>query len=378
VNGPCRNRTCNLGLKREAIDVGLCEFPGGLARSGRVARGRICRLRDTFRDTLRRHDQLTTYPPEATTAFPAESGVFCPSPYQPASNATGHNLRTGPAAYEIRSRPERDPVRQLDLRLANPFNTTHAFYAGDTGGAIEAHHVDIYDWQGRTKPRRLGRTQRHGDTRIDTTSREPGRAAKQRRRARSLPGGTAASPRARSHASVPTGPRSRQAQRQRRSGSLSPRGTSSTPARIPYPTSTTAASPDSGPRTTAPARPRSSSTPPACSDHARSTQPTSRPAGNPDPDAGSPSTPTPPTPRSSWRASRSTPPATAGRRCPPAPGHVGERNHSRTWAMAAAISFGTPPDSDPTTPLLCDPGFLGCPLASASRLAQWIGVHGTP
>ena len=31
----------------------------------------------------------------------------------------------------------------------NPFGTTHAFYAGDTGGAIIGRHVDIYDWQGR-------------------------------------------------------------------------------------------------------------------------------------------------------------------------------------------------------------------------------------
>ena len=31
----------------------------------------------------------------------------------------------------------------------NPFNTSSAFYAGDTGGAIVGRHVDIYDWQGR-------------------------------------------------------------------------------------------------------------------------------------------------------------------------------------------------------------------------------------
>jgi hypothetical protein len=31
----------------------------------------------------------------------------------------------------------------------NPFGTTNAFYAGDTGGAIVGEHVDIYDWRGR-------------------------------------------------------------------------------------------------------------------------------------------------------------------------------------------------------------------------------------
>jgi hypothetical protein len=31
----------------------------------------------------------------------------------------------------------------------NPLDTRHAFYAGDTGGAITGRHIDIYDWQGR-------------------------------------------------------------------------------------------------------------------------------------------------------------------------------------------------------------------------------------
>ena len=38
----------------------------------------------------------------------------------------------------------------------NPFGTSHAFYAGDTGGAITGHHIDIYDWQGRASQNAWG------------------------------------------------------------------------------------------------------------------------------------------------------------------------------------------------------------------------------
>jgi 3D (Asp-Asp-Asp) domain-containing protein len=63
--------------------------------------------------------------------------------------ATGLNLTAGPPAYEIAVDPAFIPLRSFAHVTPNPFGTPHAFYAGDTGGAIIGHHVDIYDWQGR-------------------------------------------------------------------------------------------------------------------------------------------------------------------------------------------------------------------------------------
>ena len=40
-------------------------------------------------------------------------------------------------------------MRASSTSTPNPFGTRHAFYAGDTGGAIIGHHLDIYDWRGR-------------------------------------------------------------------------------------------------------------------------------------------------------------------------------------------------------------------------------------
>ena len=41
------------------------------------------------------------------------------------------------------------PLQSFAHVTPNPFATRHAFYAGDTGGAIIGRHVDIYDWEGR-------------------------------------------------------------------------------------------------------------------------------------------------------------------------------------------------------------------------------------
>ena len=63
--------------------------------------------------------------------------------------ATGLNLTAGQPAYEIAVDPSVIPLQSFAHVTPNPFGTRHAFYAGDTGGAIIGRHVDIYDWQGR-------------------------------------------------------------------------------------------------------------------------------------------------------------------------------------------------------------------------------------
>jgi 3D (Asp-Asp-Asp) domain-containing protein len=64
--------------------------------------------------------------------------------------ATGVDLTGGPPAYEIAVDPSVIPLRSFEHVHPNPFGTNHAFYAGDTGGAILGRHIDIYDWQGRS------------------------------------------------------------------------------------------------------------------------------------------------------------------------------------------------------------------------------------
>jgi 3D (Asp-Asp-Asp) domain-containing protein len=91
------------------------------------------------------------------TGFPAGSGAWIATAYGPpwdaingsGVTATGLNLTAGPPAYEIAVDPAVIPLRSFAHVTPNPFDTPHAFYAGDTGGAIIGQHVDIYDWQGR-------------------------------------------------------------------------------------------------------------------------------------------------------------------------------------------------------------------------------------
>ncbi len=63
--------------------------------------------------------------------------------------ATGLNLSAGPPAYEVAVDPRVIALRSYVHVAPNPFGTSSAFYAGDTGGAIIGKHVDIYDWRGR-------------------------------------------------------------------------------------------------------------------------------------------------------------------------------------------------------------------------------------
>jgi 3D (Asp-Asp-Asp) domain-containing protein len=63
--------------------------------------------------------------------------------------ATGLDLATGPPVYEIAVDPRLIPLGSYIHITPNPFGTSSAFYAGDTGAAITGHHIDIYDWLGR-------------------------------------------------------------------------------------------------------------------------------------------------------------------------------------------------------------------------------------
>jgi len=96
-------------------------------------------------------------PPPAPGAEAAGTGSWIATAYGPpwdAMNgtgvtATGLNLTAGPPAYEIAVDPAVIALQTFAHVQPNPFGTTRAFYAGDTGGAIIGRHVDIYDWKGR-------------------------------------------------------------------------------------------------------------------------------------------------------------------------------------------------------------------------------------
>ena len=96
-------------------------------------------------------------PPPAPGGEAAGTGAWIATAYGPpwdATNgtgvtATGLNLTAGPPAYEIAVDPAVIPLQTFAHVQPNPFGTTRAFYAGDTGGAIIGRHVDIYDWKGR-------------------------------------------------------------------------------------------------------------------------------------------------------------------------------------------------------------------------------------
>ena len=93
----------------------------------------------------------------STGPLPPGSGSWIATAYGPpwdAMNgsgvtATGLNLTAGEPAYEIAVDPSVIALGGFERVTPNPFGTSHAFYAGDTGGAIIGHHIDIYDWQGR-------------------------------------------------------------------------------------------------------------------------------------------------------------------------------------------------------------------------------------
>ena len=70
--------------------------------------------------------------------------------------ATGLNLTGGPAMLEVAVDPSVIPLGSYVYVQPNPFDTTSAFYAGDTGAAILGRHIDIYDWLGRAAQQAWG------------------------------------------------------------------------------------------------------------------------------------------------------------------------------------------------------------------------------
>jgi len=70
--------------------------------------------------------------------------------------ATGLNLTAGPPLLEVAVDPAVIALGSYVYVQPNPFNTTDAFYAADTGSAILGRHVDIYDWQGRASQQAWG------------------------------------------------------------------------------------------------------------------------------------------------------------------------------------------------------------------------------
>lgn len=71
--------------------------------------------------------------------------------------ATGLNLTAGAPALEVAVDPSMIALRSYVHVQPNPFGTSSAFYAGDTGGAIVGEHVDIYDWRGRADQNAWGK-----------------------------------------------------------------------------------------------------------------------------------------------------------------------------------------------------------------------------
>jgi 3D (Asp-Asp-Asp) domain-containing protein len=63
--------------------------------------------------------------------------------------ATGIDLTAGQPMLEVAVDPHVVALGSFVHVRPNPFNTSGAFYAGDTGGAITGRHVDVYDWRGR-------------------------------------------------------------------------------------------------------------------------------------------------------------------------------------------------------------------------------------
>jgi len=88
---------------------------------------------------------------------PGRSGSWLATAYGPpwggiqgdGITATGLNLSAAPAVFEVAVDPSVIALRSYVHVQPNPFGTSSAFYAGDTGGAIIGKHIDIYDWRGR-------------------------------------------------------------------------------------------------------------------------------------------------------------------------------------------------------------------------------------
>lgn len=70
--------------------------------------------------------------------------------------ASGLDLRSGEPMLEVAVDPRVIALGSWVYVQPNPFGTDQPFYAGDTGGAITGHHIDIYDWLGRASQQAWG------------------------------------------------------------------------------------------------------------------------------------------------------------------------------------------------------------------------------
>ena len=70
--------------------------------------------------------------------------------------ATGLDLTAAPRLLEVAVDPRLIALGSYVYVQPNPFHTTDAFYAADTGSAILGRHLDIYDWQGRASQHSWG------------------------------------------------------------------------------------------------------------------------------------------------------------------------------------------------------------------------------
>jgi 3D (Asp-Asp-Asp) domain-containing protein len=125
----------------------------------------------------------TCQPPGETPSATAPASAWTATAYGPpwggtqgdGITTTGLNLTTGPPAYEIAVDPNLIPLGSYVHITPNPFATTSAFYAGDTGSAITGRHIDIYDWYGRANQNAWGHPHRHHHTRGQPRRRQPPR-----------------------------------------------------------------------------------------------------------------------------------------------------------------------------------------------------------
>ncbi len=103
-------------------------------------------------------------PPGETPTATGPAGTWTATAYGPpwggiqgnGITTTGLNLTTAPPAYEIAVDPSVIPLGSYVYVQPNPFGTTSAFYAGDTGSAVAGRHIDIYDWYGRANQNAWG------------------------------------------------------------------------------------------------------------------------------------------------------------------------------------------------------------------------------
>jgi len=93
----------------------------------------------------------------ADAGGPAAGGSWLATAYGPpwidgngsGITATGLNLTASPRILEVAVDPSVIALGSYVYVQPNPFDTTSAFDAADTGSAILGRHVDIYDWAGR-------------------------------------------------------------------------------------------------------------------------------------------------------------------------------------------------------------------------------------